>query len=763
MYSDNIELFTDLVRLDELVEEDSQGKKFIQGSKLRVIHQHIQPGARGIHFSPWPCVVSIEEKISGPSSETAFEIYPLCDDDQLQKVEEFFEDLLTEIKVTYNTLKDEIDAFEKLVFNLNLVLKITMDQESKRLINHHALYLNKSEIEEIRNQLEQPFQEFVTGRQRIVEKSKDFREFLQALDLLAHDLKDNHMKEKLWNDIRNLIDKEILSAGGISKTADLNLFKDSDVYGELSAMEKNILEATLNLPKIHMIDDMFLTSLKNLTEAMQKRMETMKDVSRSTNMNNKKKRGTLISFDNVSCFSCKYWPPVASEWRLRNRKWPSSENVEMIVDTGCYVVPKQSVADDNQHKLEWRWSFSHAEMKIAALRSPKMHYCYFVFKSLFYTHLKPKDNKRQSLPSYIAKTCMFHLSEQKEESWWNNEQASKCVYHLMVALQKGLETKTLLHYFIKELNLLADVDDEVLKSSLEIVNMLLNNPVKYFTFDSRPVGTISDIKEEIIQLNSSTNVLSYSSGKKSFEKRVAMCFEERVVLTAGNMRAKYLGQIYMLLEKKNMLEKVIKMQEMFLPSTSTSAVGYVNNFLENVNKPELQQVNQDLQRARNNVTKVLGGIRDLRKAWCIKCDGICQQLIPCGDKRFKCKDSTCDYDICMECYSGGNTVETVGEHKHVLESTTQCSPYCYSEVTEERLGSTNMSAANMSVMQNLIEIGSKLQALATAFGTADKSVVFGNHGKIMSRKLTKLYECLGLKPTNTTGKSGYGLFNCNCN
>ena len=503
-------------------------------------------------------------------------------------------------------------------------------------------------------------------------------------------------------------------------------------------METAILESGINVPKIHQIDEMFTATVQNLTEMLSKRVSNKINDINKCNSNKKKKKKNFISFDNVSCFSCKFWPQVATEWHRRNRKWPSSEHVEMIVNAGCFIVAKQSVANDARYKLEWRWSFSLAEMKIAGLRSPKMHYSYFVFKSLFYTYLKPKDNSRGSLASYIAKTCMFHLSEQKDESWWNAKQTSECVYHLMVFLRKCLKMKTLCHYFIKDLNLLSNLDNDVLKSSLEIVDMLLDNPVKYFVFDSGPVGTINDIKDEIQQVDSNTNVLSFSFGKELFRNRIEMCYEKRLSLVAENMRFKYLGKIDKLLENYRVIERFTIMQKMFLPSTSASAAEYVENFLENYNKPALTQLNEDLQKARENATKVLGGIRDLRKDWCTRCDGRCQQLIPCDTDRWKCRDSSCNFHICVKCYVSGRSSTAVEEHKHSLESTCQCSPYCYSHVAEREGPSLNAT-------QNLIRIGSQLQSLATAFGTADDSIVFGNHGKIMSLELTKLYKSLGLK------------------
>jgi len=735
MSSANIEMFTELVRIGDMVEEDSEGKAFINGSKLRTIHQHLQKGVRGVHFSPSPCVVSVEEKITGPSSEIVFEIHPLCDGDRLHKIEMFFEDLITELNTRYNLLRVDFDLFEELRLILDSVLKAVVSEEMKRLVKYHDLQLSEGEIKEMKNQLVQPYQELIARRRCFMEKCNEFQRFMQALDFFSRNRKDVMLEDICQNDYRTIFDEVALM-----NINSINIFKDSEVYGELSAMEETV-DAMVVVSTIKSIDNLFGMSVLILNKAARERIEIIKNSSRDKNKTN------YISFDNVSCFSCTFWPQVASEWRLRNRKWPSNEHVEMIVDGGCFVVPKQSVAGDDQHKLEWRWSFSQAEMKIAALRSPKMHYCYFVFKCFFYTYLKLKDNTRQLLPSYIVKTCMLHLCEQKEETWWNSQNTSKCVYHLMLALRKCLETKTLWHYFIKELNLLANTDDEVLESSLDIVNMLLKNPVKYFTFDSGPVGTIDGIKEEIQQLNSSSNVLSFSSGKEAFKNMVEMC-KEKVEVAADYTRTKYLIPVYMLLNKKDAEDQVIKVQEDTIRISPDRDNSHVENFLYNINKPAMKKLVEDLQKARENATKVLGGIRDLRKGWCITCDGRCQQLIPCGVERMKCDDSTCDYNICMRCYGDGNSLaDVVGEHNHSLVPTSQCSPYCYSQITEERLGTTNFSNAVCSSIQQLPKLRAKLESLAAKIGvTNDYFAMAGDHGNVMREKLTTLYECLGLPP-----------------
>jgi len=199
-------MFTELVRIDDMVEEDSEGKAFINGSKLRTIHQHLQKGVRGVHFSPSPCVVSVEEKITGPSSEIVFEIHPLCDGDRLHKIEMFFEDLITELNTRYNLLRVDFDLFEELRLILDSVLKAVVSEEMKRLVKYHDLQLSEGEIKEMKNQLVQPYQELIARRRCFMEKCNEFQRFMQALDFFSRNRKDVMLEDICQNDYRTIFD-----------------------------------------------------------------------------------------------------------------------------------------------------------------------------------------------------------------------------------------------------------------------------------------------------------------------------------------------------------------------------------------------------------------------------------------------------------------------------------------------------------------------------------------------------------------------------
>ena len=91
------------------------------------------------------------------------------------------------------------------------------------------------------------------------------------------------------------------------------------------------------------------------------------------------------SIDYVPCIRLMFWPRVAAEWTSRDRLWPDRSVVKRIVSKGAHMVGKAFCHED----IDWRLSFSVAEIDLATGWTPEQHFVYFMFKSLFYKFIKP--------------------------------------------------------------------------------------------------------------------------------------------------------------------------------------------------------------------------------------------------------------------------------------------------------------------------------------------------------------------------------------
>jgi len=201
--------------------------------------------------------------------------------------------------------------------------------------------------------------------------------------------------------------------------------------------------------------------------------------------------GSLVrcSFDLVLCFKLMFWPSVAADWKTRSRLWPDRSVVEEIVGRGAHLVEKAFCHVD----IDWRLSFSVAEIELATRWSPVQHFVYFVFKSLFYKFIKPlsaADNSaaaaadvspgatanRKYLSSYVAKTVMMWTSEGSDQSWWTEANAGECLTVLLLAMQSAFQCRTLDHYFVSSVNLLEGLPDIVADRVIDTVSFILADP-----------------------------------------------------------------------------------------------------------------------------------------------------------------------------------------------------------------------------------------------------------------------------------------------
>ncbi|KAJ8313962.1 hypothetical protein KUTeg_008523 [Tegillarca granosa] len=82
-------------------------------------------------------------------------------------------------------------------------------------------------------------------------------------------------------------------------------------------------------------------------------------------------------------FVCHTWPDVAVEWVNRRRKnnWPPNTLVQEVVESDCILIPvgaKQSSTEN----LEWRLSFSVAELKLIYSMNHIQFLCYGPLKMI---------------------------------------------------------------------------------------------------------------------------------------------------------------------------------------------------------------------------------------------------------------------------------------------------------------------------------------------------------------------------------------------
>lgn len=180
--------------------------------------------------------------------------------------------------------------------------------------------------------------------------------------------------------------------------------------------------------------------------------------------------GIMKSVDLVFAFRCPQWPSAAREWVNRKRHWPTSETVHGIIQQGCAAVAKGFAESASSH-LEWRLSFSLAEVLLARSLTAVQRQCYLLVKNLI------KDLKCNVIPSYYIKCSFFWLLEDTETNVWRSSNLGNCVLMALNKLQKCLRDHLLPNYFVRQGNLLQMVPkDSCDAMSNELMNVI-SSPV----------------------------------------------------------------------------------------------------------------------------------------------------------------------------------------------------------------------------------------------------------------------------------------------
>ena len=172
------------------------------------------------------------------------------------------------------------------------------------------------------------------------------------------------------------------------------------------------------------------------------------------------------------------WPKVAQEWIGRDRKWPSSEIVDSVIEDGFHLVVKSPRVGGNPN-CDFRVSFSHAEYLLSQEMNDIQRECYRCLKKYHRAYLSthPKE-----LVTFHLKTILFQTIEETGSDLWTESNQAECLMKLLSNLLKALTEKHLPHFFVKSYNMFS-VDyienPEVLELLASKVEQVMQNPMQF--------------------------------------------------------------------------------------------------------------------------------------------------------------------------------------------------------------------------------------------------------------------------------------------
>lgn len=180
----------------------------------------------------------------------------------------------------------------------------------------------------------------------------------------------------------------------------------------------------------------------------------------------------FIDCDEVFCIRCPHWPSKAEEWplRMRSHGWPSEDVIRRVVDGGCDVVAV-SHPDFQDDPLQWRYSFSRAEVVLLNTWTPVQQVVYHMLRLFVKRELIWSGGKRDVAVfcNYHVKTLVLWACEGRPTEWWNSMSVVALCSVLLGELRQRLIDRKLPNYFLSQSNILNHSFGSAIARELETV------------------------------------------------------------------------------------------------------------------------------------------------------------------------------------------------------------------------------------------------------------------------------------------------------
>ena len=182
------------------------------------------------------------------------------------------------------------------------------------------------------------------------------------------------------------------------------------------------------------------------------------------------------STDYVYAIRCSGWPAGMKAWAERPRKegWPSKDTIQTVLQMSCYLVPvahKLSVDPE----IEWRLSFSAAELIIADTFNLHKRQVYLLFKYLV----------KQAISGLGTGMCTYHLkttfswaNEQIPADHWEPGRMGAAFLKVLDVLSRFIEDHHIPNYFFPESNLIAHLTKDQLALASSAVQRIREQPLQ---------------------------------------------------------------------------------------------------------------------------------------------------------------------------------------------------------------------------------------------------------------------------------------------
>ena len=170
------------------------------------------------------------------------------------------------------------------------------------------------------------------------------------------------------------------------------------------------------------------------------------------------------------------WPDEINEWKTRHRphQWPSSDLVTKVTKEWVHLVPKAHPSSLKKD-IEWRLSFSLAEIHLARSLKEEQRLSYLALKAIFHVEAKELDG----FSSYFLKTILFWTCEKTPLELWTADNLGKTFLILVDELIRCLQNGQIFNYFIPERNMICTIHKDHVLQWIKKLEDVRQNPMAF--------------------------------------------------------------------------------------------------------------------------------------------------------------------------------------------------------------------------------------------------------------------------------------------
>lgn len=282
---------------------------------------------------------------------------------------------------------------------------------------------------------------------------------------------------------------------------------------------------------------------------------------------------SILAQDTSFALRCFTWPAV--EWTNRKRPsgWPSKDLLCNIASEGCHIVSKaHPISSESDAEIEFRYSFSKAEVKICRTLCSMQKHCFKQFRLVLESVLRygMPFTEHCKLTSYHLKTVFWYVCEDIPPDDWTRDTIGMCLLVFLDRLLELLQNRNIPNYFMPENNMIDHLSEDQRLTLIWLIKDIKSNPVGHLL--SLPLSQKYDQSDQYDLFRPVINILD--CGNEQIRIEACVLALQNVANFAFELSETWREAKRYMSEQSLLLQKLIRI---FPPTSDVALVGWTSD------------------------------------------------------------------------------------------------------------------------------------------------------------------------------------------